>query len=92
MTADYSSEAYRAALAKWKAEGGDRPATRPDGVPTRIDVNWMTRAENAILQAQAAVEQAGASVASTDAVILLSKARERVADHVEGRGSELMKT
>ena len=84
MTLDYSSESYRAALAKWKAEGGVRPAKRPDDVPTRMDVNWWTRAEYAIAQAQEAVEQTGASQALTDAVVLLSKARMRVADHVEG--------
>jgi hypothetical protein len=45
---------------------------------------WMTGAELAITETMGAVEKAGASVALTDAVILLSKARDRVADHVEG--------
>jgi hypothetical protein len=86
---DYSKEAYQTALTKWKAEGGIRPAKRPDDVPTRIDVNWWTRAEDAISKAQVAVEHTGASPALTDAVILLQKARERVADHVEGKESEV---
>ncbi len=45
----------------------------------------MTPAEIAIINAMQAVEAAGASVALTDAVALLSKARDRVADHVEGK-------
>jgi hypothetical protein len=44
----------------------------------------MSPAELAITAAMVAVEEAGASVALTDAVTLLAKARDRVADHVEG--------
>lgn len=77
------SEAYEAALADWKQKGGARPAKRPDGIPTRIDTNWMTPAELAINRAKEAVEMAGGSIALTDAVALLSKARGRVADHAE---------
>lgn len=77
------SEHYAAALAAWKQNGGPRPAKRPDGIPTRIDLNWMTPAERAILDAMYAVEEAGASPALTDAVTLLAQARDRVADHVE---------
>ena len=72
------------AIAAWKNSGGRRPTRRSDGFPTRRDMLWMTPAETAITDAMAAVEAAGASVALTDAVILLSKARDRVADHVEG--------
>lgn len=61
-----------------------RPKLRPDGLPSRIDRLLMSPAELAITAAMAAVEAAGASVALTDAVTLLSKARDRVADHVEG--------
>ena len=78
------SEHYETALANWRRDGGVRPSKRPDSIPTRIDTNWMTPAERAILDAMAAVEAAGGSVALTDAVTLLSKARDRVADHVEG--------
>jgi hypothetical protein len=81
---DRAADPYYAALDKWKAEGGLRPAKRPDGIPTRADLHWMTPAEIAITDAMSAVEKAGASVALTDAVTLLSKARDRVADHVEG--------
>ena len=77
------SEHYEAALAAWKQSGGPRPAKRPDGIPTRIDLNWMTPAERAIRDAMAAVEAAGGSIALTDAITLLAQARDRVADHVE---------
>ncbi len=63
--------------------GNIRPHLRPDGVPTRIDAKWMTAAELAIKDAMAVVESAGTSVALTDALNLLAKARERVADHAE---------
>jgi hypothetical protein len=79
---------YDDALAAWRSSNDDpRPAKRPDGVPTRIDRQWHTEAEKAITAAMYAVEAAGASIALTDAVMLLSKARDRVADHVEGRES-----
>ena len=72
------------ALAAWKANGGPRPLTRPDGIPTRIDMKFMTPAELAITEAMRAVENiAGGSPALTEAVTLLGKARDRVADHVE---------
>lgn len=66
-------------------ESTPRPHLRDDGIPTRCDRDLMSYAEIAISDAMAAVEDAGASVALTDAVVLLSKARDRVADHVEGR-------
>jgi hypothetical protein len=72
-----------AALDVWKKDGGARPAKRPDGFPTRNALEWHTAAETAITKAMDAVESAGASVALTDAVILLSQARDRVADHIE---------
>lgn len=83
MTAG-SDETYQAALRAWKTDGGLRPTKRPDGIPTRIDALWMTEAEMAIMHAIATVERAGASRSLTKAVTLLSEARERVADHVEG--------
>ena len=73
------------ALTTWKTGGGARPATRPDGIPTRIDMHWMTPAELAITDAVLAVEAAGASPALTSAVMLLLQARERVANHTEGK-------
>jgi hypothetical protein len=86
--ADRAVDPYHAALDAWKKDGGVRPAKRPDGLPTRIDRQWMTPAELAIMNAMEAVEKAGGSVALTDAVMLLAKARDRVADHVEGDGQE----
>lgn len=62
-----------------------RPHLRPDGIPTRCDRRLMSAAERAILRAMAAVEKAGASPALTEAVDLLAWARNRVADHVEGK-------
>lgn len=61
-----------------------RPHKRPDGIPSRCDLSLMSPAELAITEAMRAVEAAGASVALTDAIVLLGKARDRVADHVEG--------
>ena len=80
----WDAAANAAALEAWKASGGHRPAQRPDGWPTRAAVEWRTPAEVAIVDAMYAVENAGGSLALTDAVILLGKARDRVADHVEG--------
>lgn len=74
----------QAALDAWKSGGGPRPKTRPDGWPTRADLQWLTEAERAIRDAVGVVEGVGASIALTDAVILLGEARRRVADHVEG--------
>ncbi len=79
---------YEAALTAWRQSGGPRPAARPDGILTRIDVRWMTAAEIAIVRAIQAVENAGAGVALTEAVALLVQALGRVADHVEERGRE----
>lgn len=62
-----------------------RPHLRDDGIPTRADIRFWSDAERAIATAMRAVEDAGASLALTDAVILLGKARDRVADHVEGK-------
>jgi hypothetical protein len=50
----------------------------------RNDVHLWTPAEHAISAAIQAVEEAGASRALTDAIVLLGKARDRVADHVDG--------
>lgn len=60
-----------------------RPHLRPDGIPTRADLRYWTRAESMIADAVNEVETMGASIALTDAVTLLGKARDRVADHVE---------
>lgn len=83
-TADGPDNPYFAALNAWEKDGGPRPARRPDGVPTRADMQWMTPAELAIRDAMQAVEAVGASLALTDAMTLLGKAQERVADYVEG--------
>ncbi len=77
-------DAYEAALTAWRQSGGPRPATRPDGIPTRTDTRWMVPAELAIVRAMQAVENAGGGAALTEAVALLAQARDRVADHVEG--------
>lgn len=78
-----TDQSYATVLITWKRDGGPRPKKRPDGISTRCDRQFMTPAELAITDAMHAVEHAGASEALTDAVTLLSKARDRVADHVE---------
>ena len=57
--------------------------TRPDGIPRRCDVKLMTPAELAIRQAMLAVEGAGCHQLLTEAVTLLEKAKDKVADFVE---------
>jgi hypothetical protein len=57
---------------------------REDGIARRICTDLMTPAELAIYQAQIAVEAIlGAHTLLTDAAILLSQARDKVADFVE---------
>ena len=70
---------------EWKKLGVPRPYDRGDGVPTRADIRWLTDAEKAILTVIGSTEGLGASAALTDAVILLGKARDRIADHVEAK-------
>lgn len=66
--------------------GRPRPETCPDtGMPTRIDIRWYSPAEIAIRNAVWAVEDAGASASLTEAVMLLSKAKDHVANHMEGK-------
>jgi len=61
-----------------------RARTRLDGIPTRSDMQFWTDAEFAIDLAVKTVEAVGASAKLTEAVNLLAKARDAVADHVEG--------
>lgn len=71
-------------------EGAPRPHTRPDGFPTRSDMQHWSEGERAIFDAVQVVEHMGGSPALTDAVNLLQRARSRVADHVEGEtGSKI---
>ena len=67
-----------------------RPHLRPDGFPTRSDMQHWTEGEKAIWNAVQVIEHMGGSPALTDAVNLLQRARSRVADHVEGEtGSKI---
>lgn len=61
----------------------DRCRPPHEKTPRRVDVNQHTPAEKAITEAMRAVEAAGASPALTDAIVLLQKARDRVADHAD---------
>ena len=54
-------------------------------VPRRNRVSEMTAAELAIRIAIEVVEAAGCDVRLTDAVVLLGRAQERVADFVDGK-------
>jgi hypothetical protein len=53
-------------------------------IPRRIQLDKMTIAELAILNAVQLVEEMGADVRLTNAVNLLAIAREQVADFVDG--------
>lgn len=54
-------------------------------IPRRACLDHMTPAELAIRNAQIAVDEAGADVLLTEAGDLLSEAREKVADFVDGK-------
>jgi hypothetical protein len=62
----------------------DTRMTAASDVPRRIDMSRWTPAERAIQHAVDAIEAMGADVRLTDAVILLSQARDKVADFVDG--------
>lgn len=83
---DLSVDAIRKALGSpgWWRKDIPRPPNRKDGLPTRIDRQWLTLAELAINNAMREIECAGASAALTEAAMLLAEARDAVADHVEG--------
>ena len=68
-----------------------RPAKRLDGWPTRNVVEYWSPAEKAIVDAMRVVEETGGSIALTDAINLLSQAKDRVADHMEGIGTLIRK-
>ena len=71
---------------QWDETSGElRPHKRPDGWPTRAATEYWSAAERAIQDAANVVERSGGSPALTDAVMLLAKARDRVADHMEGQ-------
>ncbi len=53
------------------------------GHPRRNDINLHTPAERAIREAVISVEGAGCHPLLTDAVVLLDKAKNKVADFVE---------
>ena len=53
-------------------------------IPRRIRLDQMTIAELAIFNAVQLVEEMGADVRLTNAVNLLARAREQVADFVDG--------
>ncbi len=61
-------------------------SNKPRGVDLtrRADIGRMYRAELAIREAMIAVEQMGASDRLTDAVVLLSQAKDKVSDHIDG--------
>lgn len=58
-----------------------------DDIPRRCQLEHMTPAERAIYDAMGVVEAAGCDVQLTEAVNLLQKARDRVADFVDGVNS-----
>lgn len=55
-----------------------------NNIPRRVDLNRYTPAEKAIYDAILAVEAIGADVRLTDAVKLLTDAKNKVADYVDG--------
>ena len=66
------------------AERTIRDRFRPDGLPVRNNLESMSPVELEIYHLVHKVEALGVSTALTDAVVLLGKARDRVADHLEG--------
>lgn len=54
-----------------------------NGHPRRIRIDLLTQAELSIRDAERAVESLPADVRLTEAVVLISKAREKVADYLE---------
>jgi hypothetical protein len=60
-----------------------KEVARVDGVPRRARIDLLTPAETAIRNALIQVEKVGADVKLTDAVILLTKAQDLVADYIE---------
>src|SRR4051812_44098245 len=54
-----------------------------NGIPRRNRIDLYTPAELAIREAMLAIEEAGCHPLLTDAINLLSQAKEKVADHVE---------
>ena len=74
----------------WKAQTNGPydiplPSRREDGVPRRADTLLQAPAEMAVTDIMRQVEGLGASAALTDAVTLLQRARDRIADHLEGK-------
>ena len=57
--------------------------TQTNDIPRRIRLDLFTPAEKAIYDAVGEVEKAGAHPLLTEAVILLQKARDKVADYVD---------
>ena len=84
MLANFCTHKY-CPFREWRyAKEAEELAERQKAIPRRIDALRYTPAEKAITAAMHEVECAGASRALTDAVTLLAKARDRVADHVDG--------
>ena len=57
-------------------------------IPRRAFIDKLTPAELAIVAAVEAVESVGAHILLTEAVILLERARGKVADYVDGVGAD----
>lgn len=55
------------------------------GIPRRARTDLYVPAETAIHEAMRAVEAIGADVRLTDAVVLLGKAKDAVADYVDAQ-------
>ena len=57
-------------------------------IPRRIDINRYVPAETAIREAILRVEEMPADVRLTDAVVLLSRAKDKVADFIDAAPEE----
>ena len=64
-------------------ENGYFKLPQVDGIPRRCRIDLLTAAELAIYHATQAVEDLPADVRLTEAVILLSRARDKVADFID---------
>lgn len=61
----------------------NRPHLRPDGIPTRCDINLQSAVEIRLGEMIRVIEAVGAHPLLTDASLLVQQAKGKIADYVE---------